>query len=122
MSQEPTTAELAPATDQDYLDAADPIREAFLIAFALLGGPKALADWGQVNPPQFYDALGKFVSAPKPGAEPYADVTDIPIGPELTQEEWVVSMQKYKAEEEKKQKAKETAKEKEKQERRDGEA
>jgi hypothetical protein len=66
-------------------DMADSAREAFLTAFASLGGARALDIWARNEPTLFYNAFLKQLSPEAADGGPPADVSEAP----LTEAEWL---------------------------------
>jgi hypothetical protein len=73
----------------DDAPADEALRTAFRVAFAALGGARALADWAQANPTQFYRLYFHTLSRAAPAAREYADVSDTPVSYEpLSEDAW----------------------------------
>jgi hypothetical protein len=73
----------------DDAPADEALRTAFRVAFAALGGARALADWAQANPTQFYRLYFHLLSRAAPAAREYGYVSDTPVPDQpLSEDAW----------------------------------
>ena len=86
----------APDEADDEASHADALRAAFQGAFEALGGVEALAWWGLNDPARFYAAFARLLSGRRADAAmQFADVSDVPLGEPMTEEEWIRSVPKW---------------------------
>jgi hypothetical protein len=81
----------APAFAEDPDDALD--APAFQAAFEAMGGAQALALWAEANPAEFFTLFARSLGRAAPAPPVWAQVTNIPVDPALTEEEWIQSVQ-----------------------------